>query len=143
MLVPLTVKDHIDRARLVYGTRIGIIDEPNQLAQPLPDLTYGEFASRAKAMAKGFEQMGVPIGGRVGLVSQNASRMLTFLFGTAAWGRVGVPINFRLNLEEIQYIVDHSGAEVLLVDPELADTLKGISVKKLIVLGSDLSLIHI
>ena len=102
MFVPLTIKDHIDRARLVYGARIGIIDEPNQLAQPLPDLTYGEFASRAKAMAKGFEQMGVPIGGRVGLVSQNASRMLTFLFGTAAWGRVGVPINFRLNLEEIQ-----------------------------------------
>ena len=51
MLVPLTVKDHIDRARLVYGTRIGIIDEPNQLAQPVPDLTYSEFASRAKAMA--------------------------------------------------------------------------------------------
>ena len=137
MFVPLTIKDHIDRARLVYGTRIGIIDEPNQPAPPLPELTYGEFASRAKAMAKGFEQMGVPIGGRVALVSQNASRMLTFLFGTAAWGRVGVPINFRLNVEEIQYIIDHSGAEVLLVDPELSDTLKNISVKKFIVLGAD------
>ena len=137
MFVPLTIKDHIDRARLVYGTRIGIIDEPNQPASPLPELTYGEFASRAKAMAKGFEQMGVPIGGRVALVSQNASRRLTFLFGTAAWGRVGVPINFRLNVEEIQYIIDHSGAEVLLVDPELSDTLKNISVKKFIVLGAD------
>ena len=137
MFVPLTIKDHIDRARLVYGTRIGIIDEPNQPASPLPELTYGEFASRAKAMAKGFEQMGVPIGGRVALVSQNASRMLTFLFGTAAWGRVGVPINFRLNVEEIQYIIDHSGAEVLLVDPELSDTFKNISVKKFIVLGAD------
>ena len=137
MFVPLTIKDHIDRARLVYGTRIGIIDEPNQPASPLPELTYGEFASRAKAMAKGFDQMGVPIGGRVALVSQNASRKLTFLFGTAAWGRVGVPINFRLNVEEIQYIIDHSGAEVLLVDPELSDTLKNISVKKFIVLGAD------
>ena len=44
---------------------------------------------------------------------------------------------FRLNLEEIQYIVDHSGAEVLLVDPELADTLNDISVKKFLVLGAD------
>ena len=86
MLVPLTVKDHIDRARLVYNKRVGIIDEPNQPAGPLPDLTYGEFADRAKAMAKGFEQLGVPLGGRVALVSQNASRMLAFLFGTAAWG---------------------------------------------------------
>ena len=137
MLVPLTVKDHIDRAQQVYNTRIGIIDEPNQPAEPLPDLTYGEFAQQAKAMAKGFEQMGVPIGGRVALVSLNASRMLRFLFGTAAWGRVGVPINFRLNREEIKYILDHSGSETLLVDPELADSLDGLPVKDFIVLGGE------
>ena len=60
------------------------------------------------------------------MVSHNASRMLT-LFGTAAWGRIGVPINFRLNHEEISYIIEHGDAEVLIVDPELEDTLKGES----------------
>jgi fatty-acyl-CoA synthase len=137
MLVPLTVKDHIDRADLVYGKRVGVIDEPDQPAKPLANLTYGEFAERAKAMAKGFEKLGVPLGGRVALVSQNSSRMLAFLFGTAAWGRVGVPINFRLNREEIKYIINHSGSEVLLVDPELADSLGGLPVKDFIVLGSE------
>jgi acyl-CoA synthetase (AMP-forming)/AMP-acid ligase II len=137
MLVPLTVKDHIDRADLVYGKRVGVIDEPDQPAKPLANLTYGEFAERAKAMAKGFEKLGVPLGGRVALVSQNSSRMLAFLFGTAAWGRVGVPINFRLNREEIKYIIDHSGSEVLLVDPELADSLGDLPVKDFIVLGSE------
>jgi acyl-CoA synthetase (AMP-forming)/AMP-acid ligase II len=39
---------------------------------------------------------------------------------------VAVPINFRLSPEEVSYIVGHSGARVLLVDPELESSLKGI-----------------
>jgi fatty-acyl-CoA synthase len=34
-------------------------------------------------------------------------------------GRVLVPINFRLHAHEVEYIVEHSGARVLLIDPEL------------------------
>ena len=34
-------------------------------------------------------------------------------------GEVSVPINFRLVAEEVRYIVEHSGARILLVDPEL------------------------
>ena len=137
MLVPMTIRDHLQRADLVYHDRVGIIDEPDQPAAPLPDLTYGEFAARAKAMARGFENLGVPVGGRVGLVSHNAARMLTFLFGTAGWGRIGVPINFRLNREEIRYIVEHSGCDVLLIDPELADDLGDLPVEHVFVLGSE------
>tara|TARA_X000000368_G_scaffold2336_1_gene1818 strand:- start:2498 stop:3979 length:1482 start_codon:yes stop_codon:yes gene_type:complete len=122
---------------LVYGNRIGIFDEPNQPAEPLANLTYGEFAAKAKAMAKGFEELGVEQGGRVAIVSHNASRLLTFLFGTAAWGRVGVPINFRLNHEEISYIIKHCGAEILLVDPELRESLQGIEVKHFLTLGDE------
>ena len=137
MFVPLTIKDHLERAELVYGNRIGIFDEPDQPAQPLADMTYKEFAAKAKAMAKGFEELGVAQQGRVAMVSQNASRMLTFLFGTASWGRIGVPINFRLNHEEISYIIEHSGAEVLIVDPELEDTLKEVKVKHLFSMGNE------
>ncbi|MFN3218536.1 MAG: AMP-binding protein [Acidimicrobiales bacterium] len=137
MLVPLTVRDHLERAALVYPDRVGIIDEPDQPAAPLPDMTYGEFARRAKAMAKGFENLGVPQGGRVAMVSHNSARMLTFLFGTTAWGRIGVPVNFRLNRAEIAYIVEHSGSEVVLIDPELADTLGDLDVPHLLVMGPE------
>ncbi len=137
MLVPLTIRDHLQRADLVYHDRVGIIDEPDQSAKPLPELTYGEFAARARALARGLENLGVPFGGRVALVSQNSARMLTFLFGTAAWGRIGVPINFRLNRDEIAYILEHSGSRVLLVDPELADDLAGLDADHTFVLGSE------
>ena len=52
---------------------------------------------------------------------------MTAFFGVSGWGRILVPINFRLNAEEIGYIVEHSGAEVLLVDPELDDALAGVT----------------
>ena len=35
MRVPLTTRDFIDRAELVYGDRVGIVDEPTQPATPV------------------------------------------------------------------------------------------------------------
>jgi len=52
---------------------------------------------------------------------RNAARLMVSLFGVSGYGRVCVPINFRLNREEISYIVEHCGAAMLLIDPELAD----------------------
>jgi acyl-CoA synthetase (AMP-forming)/AMP-acid ligase II len=46
-----------------------------------------------------------------------------------------VPINFRLVADEVAYIVDHSEADVLILDPELEEPLAGVSCKHRIVLG--------
>lgn len=137
MEIPLTVADHLQRSELVYGDRIAIVDEPDQVAAPLPDLTYGRMAELARAMAAGLDGLGLDLGARVAIVSQNAARMLVFLFGTSAFGRIGVPINFRLNAEEVQYIVEHSGAEVLLMDPELVDTLGDVKVGRRLLTGEE------
>ena len=59
-------------------------------------------------------------------MSQNSARLLTSFFGVSGCGRVLVPINFRLNADEVAYIVEHSGARLLIVDPELEDSLKGV-----------------
>ncbi len=56
------------------------------------------------------------------MVSHNSSRLLTSFFGVCGWGRILVPVNFRLAPAEVEYIVGHSGASVLLVDPELAES---------------------
>jgi len=137
MRVPLTVRDHIDRAELVYGDRVAFVDEPDQPAQSWGSVTYREMAARARSMAVAFDEMGVGHGERVAIVSHNSARLLTAFFGVSAYGRVLVPINFRLNREEIAYIVEHSGASVLLIDPALADDLAGVEAKHTMVLGAD------
>ena len=135
MEIPLTLIDYLNRAELVYGEQKAIIDEPEQPAGPFRDLTYKGLAQSARSFAAQLDELGVKQGARVAIVSQNSARMLVFLFGTSAFGRIGVPINFRLNKEEISYIVDHSGADVLLVDPELEEDLSSIEVKHFFVLG--------
>ncbi|MFM8304087.1 MAG: AMP-binding protein, partial [Actinomycetota bacterium] len=123
MKVPLTVLDHIERAELVYGDRIGVVDEPDQPAASWGALTYARMAELARAQAAGLDALGVEMGERVAMVSHNSARLLTAFFGVSAYGRVLVPVNFRLVADEVAYIVEHSGAQVLLVDPELDEAL--------------------
>ncbi len=118
MRVPLTTADFLRRAADVYPDRIGLIDEPVQPAASLHGLTYRSLAARCHALAAGLDELGVPQGARVAIVSENSARMVEVIFAVTASGRICVPINFRLQTAEIEYIVDHSGATVLLVDPE-------------------------
>jgi fatty-acyl-CoA synthase len=137
MRVALTVQDFIERAEFVYGDRIGVVDEPDQPAESLGEMTWKEVARTARAQGAGLDALGVGMGERVAIVSQNSARLLTSFFGVSGNGRVLVPINFRLNAEEVAYIVEHSGASVLLVDPELDDALSGITAKHRFVIGKD------
>jgi acyl-CoA synthetase (AMP-forming)/AMP-acid ligase II len=73
----------------------------------------------------------------VAVLSQNSGRLLTSFFGVSGYGRVLVPINFRLSPAEVEYILEHSGASMLLVDPELADSVAHLPVKHRVVLGTD------
>ena len=137
MHVPLTVLDFIERAELVYGGRTGVVDEPDQPAESLGTLTWSEIARLARAQAAGLDALGVEQGERVAIVSHNSARLLTSFFGVSGYGRVLVPINFRLNADEVGYIVEHSGSSVLLVDPELEDDLSAIKAKHRFVIGKD------
>ncbi len=137
MRVPLTVRDHIERAELVYGDRIAFVDEPDQPAESWGEVTYREMARRARAQAAGLDALGVGQGERVAVVSHNSARLLTSFFGVSAYGRVLVPINFRLGPDEVRYIVEHSGASVLLVDPDLDDSLRDVTAKHRFVLGAE------
>src|SRR3712207_2978329 len=126
MRVPLTTRDFLDRAELVYGDRVGVVDEPEQPAPTLGELTYREMARRGRAFQAGLDALGIGTGERVAIVSHNSARLLELLLAVPSSGRVLVPINFRLSPDEVRYIVGHSGARVLLVDPELETTLKGV-----------------
>ena len=135
MFVPLTMIDFLHRAEQVYGERVGVFDEPQQPAPSLGALSYARLAALARAQAAGLDALGVGFGERVAIVSHNAARLLASFFGVAAHGRVLVPINFRLSPPEIDYIVDHAGASLLLVDPELDASLAGVKCARRVVLG--------
>ncbi|MFM8268367.1 MAG: AMP-binding protein [Ilumatobacteraceae bacterium] len=137
MRIPLTVNDFLRRAEHVYADRTALVDEPDQPATSWGTLDYREVARRARAVAAGLDALGIGVGERVAVVSQNSARLLTMLFGVSGSGRVLVPINFRLVAEEVAYIVEHCGARVLFVDPELDSALREVRCAHRYVIGDE------
>ena len=137
MFVPFSVTDFLERAVQVYPERTGIIDEPDQPAASQGELTYAQIGALAVRQAAKLDELGIGVGERVAIVSHNSSRLLTSFFGVSGWGRVLVPVNFRLSAEEVQYIVDQSGSRVLYVDPEVEEHLAGVTCEHKFVLGDD------
>jgi len=137
VIVPFSAADFLDRALAVYAERIGIVDEPDQPAESLGDVTYARVGELARAQAAKLDELGIGFGDRVAYVSHNSARLFTAFFGVAGHGRVLVPINFRLSVHEVKYIVEHSGARVLYVDPELEEDLAGVECEHKFVIGND------
>ncbi|VXB31750.1 AMP-binding protein [Nocardioides sp. AX2bis] len=137
MLVPFSVNDFIDRAVQVYGERVGVVDEPDQPAPSLGSPTYAEIGELARRQAAKLDELGIAVGERVAVVSHNSARLLAAFFGVSGSGRVLVPVNFRLRPDEVSYIVAHSGARVLYVDPELDEALADVTAEHRFVLGQD------
>jgi fatty-acyl-CoA synthase len=136
MKVPLTIGDFLRRGAAVYADRPAVFDEPGTRGS-LGTLSYRQLASRARGMALALDELGVAHGERVAIVSPNAARFQIAFFGVSGYGRVLVPINYRLNAGEIGYIVDHSGASVLLVDPESDKELHEVTARHRIVLDGE------
>jgi acyl-CoA synthetase (AMP-forming)/AMP-acid ligase II len=136
MFYPLTILDFLDRAVSVFPDRTAVLDEPQATGAWQP-ITYRELAQRARSLAASLDELGLPEGARVAVLSQNSARLLAAFYGVSAFGRVLVPVNFRLTAAEVAYIVEHSGAEVLLVDPSLREVAAEVGCHHTFVLGED------
>ena len=136
MNVPLTTADFCYRARTVHPDRLAGVDEPG-VPGSLGRVEYGELMRRCDGMIEALDRLGLEAGDRVAIVAPNALKFLAALFAVTGSGRVLVPINFRLNADEVQYIVDDSEAGLLLVDPELDEPLASVRAPRRIALDGE------
>jgi fatty-acyl-CoA synthase len=83
--------------------------------------TYEEMARRAVALAAGLSQRGIGRGEVVALLSYNCPEFLETVFAANYLGAIAMPINWRLAAPEVRYILEHSGARVLVGDEALVD----------------------
>ncbi len=104
----------LERAERVYAKRIGAVYGRRRF-------TYGEIGARVRRLATALRKAGLQRGDRVAFLAPNVPALLEAHFGVALAGGVLVAINTRLNAEEVSYIVNHSGARLFFVDPELAE----------------------
>jgi acyl-CoA synthetase (AMP-forming)/AMP-acid ligase II len=77
---------------------------------------WSETADRVARIAGGLKEVGVRPGDRVAILALNSDRYFELLYAIPWLGAVMVPVNTRLATPEIRYILEDSGARVLLVD---------------------------
>jgi acyl-CoA synthetase (AMP-forming)/AMP-acid ligase II len=86
--------------------------------------SYRQLEERSNRLASGLRAAGLRHLDRVAFICPNTPAMLEAHYGVPAAGLVLVPINTRLNSDEIGYIVKHSGARFVFVDHELESLVK-------------------
>lgn len=115
----LTPLSFLERSALVYPGKIAIVDGDRRI-------TYGRMAARTSRMANAMAASGLGPGDRVAFLCTNIPEMLIAHFAPALLGAVLVSVNVRLSPEEIRYILDHSGAKLLVGETHLLAGLAGI-----------------
>ncbi len=88
-------------------------------------VSYREMKAAAVRLARALQASGVEPGDRVAYLMPNLPEMLIAHFGVPLAQAVLVAINTRLSGPEIEYILQHSGASILVVDTGLYPTVAG------------------
>jgi len=113
----LTPVAFLRRSAYVFGDNVAVVHGERRY-------TYRQLEERANRLASALRAAGLRHLDRVAFICPNTPAMLEAHFGVPAAGLVLVPINTRLNSDEIGYILKHSGAKFVFVDHELEGLVK-------------------
>jgi acyl-CoA synthetase (AMP-forming)/AMP-acid ligase II len=97
---------HPDKAAMIFG------DDA---------LTYAQLDERTNRLANALAARGVRRGDNVAILTVNGLECVEAFFGCHKAGATPVPVNFRLVQDEVDYILDNSGAVGVIADEHLAE----------------------
>ncbi len=85
--------------------------------------TYLQLDDEANRVANTLAAAGVGAGDRIAFLDKNTPEYFIYLFGGAKVNAVSVAVNWRLAPAEMEYILNHSEARILLIGEEFLDAL--------------------
>lgn len=116
---PLNPAYFLDRAAKIFSERIAVIDGDR-------GFTYGEFGDRSHRLAGLLRDAGAQRGDRIAALCTNSHVMLEMHNGVPMAGCVLVPINIRLSPQEVAYILENSGARLVIATHEFAEAARAV-----------------
>ena len=132
---PLNPAYFLDRAANIFSERTAIIDG-------VRSFSYGEFGERAHRLAGMLRAEGARVGDRIAAFCTNSHVMLEMHNGVPMAGCALVPMNIRLASQEMAYILENSGARILIATHEFADPARALASKtgvRLVLAGEESS----
>jgi fatty-acyl-CoA synthase len=101
--------------------------------------TYAQWNRWVNKTAHAYRAAGIGKGDHVALLTYNLPEQVTSFYALMKLGAVPVPINYRLAANEVKYIVDDSGARILVFEEALRAPVAAIrdslAVEKLVYIG--------
>jgi fatty-acyl-CoA synthase len=111
--------DFLERSAHVFRDKVAVVDGSVRR-------TYPEVLARVYRFARALHALGVRDGERVAVLAKNESALLEAHFAVPLAGGVLCALNTRLVAGEIEYIVGHCGATVIIYDVDFAPLVAGI-----------------
>ncbi|KAG0223960.1 AMP-dependent synthetase and ligase [Mortierella sp. GBAus27b] len=120
------------RSATIYPSKTAVIHGERRYS-------YRELNRRSMALAYALkEQLGIERGDRVAIIAPNIPAMLEAHFGIPAANAIICAINTRLAPAEVAYILEHSGAKVVLCDSEFEALVRDSPLPKVMIDDSGL-----
>jgi fatty-acyl-CoA synthase len=89
--------------------------------------TYGRLAENVWAISAYLAARGVLKGDRVAMLGMNSAEYVAVAFAIYRLGAVAVPLNYRLQHEELKFLLRDSGAVAILCDKDYVSSIEGVS----------------
>jgi fatty-acyl-CoA synthase len=106
------------RSESVYPEKVAVVHEDRRY-------TYREMGERVRRLASALHDAGLEKGDRVAFIAPNIPALLEAHYGVPAAGGVLVAINYRLNRDDVHFILEHSGARFVFVDSQFEELVDG------------------
>src|SRR4051812_33007843 len=117
--VELSPLNFLKRAADTMGERTAVVHGERRYS-------YAELQARCNRLASGLWNRGIERNDRVAVLCPNTPALLEAHYGVPLAGAILVAINTRLSKAEVAYILEDSGAKILVVDHELKKMIEGV-----------------
>jgi acyl-CoA synthetase (AMP-forming)/AMP-acid ligase II len=107
------VGDVLTRGAEHHGAKLALVDGAHEL-------TYAELERRSNAVGRALLELGLERGEPVGILGRNSWELVATYFACAKAGLVAQPVNLGLKADEIGWVLEQTGARVLVVEEALA-----------------------
>src|SRR6266852_2806564 len=118
----LTPVSFLERSASIFPDKVAIVHGNREY-------TYRKFAQRVNRLASHLRMRGLQKHDRVAFLCPNTPALLEAHFAVPAAGGILVAVNTRLNAQEIDFILKHSGVKFLFVDAELSPLVEPLMVE--------------
>lgn len=85
-------------------------------------ISFAELDNRTNSLIHGLWDMGAKKGDRVAILADTCHQYAEAILAIPKGGMIAVPLNYRFVPEELAYVVNDSGAQIIIVDDNFKDT---------------------